>query len=126
MGQTRAQLSEFRHLISEDIQDPYYSLLVQIASRICLTDEVPSDLTALSSLKLLNTVIGGFSNLLRGNQKKYNPKFDTYVLFVIGGITFQEIAEVTQLFGNYGKHVLVGSTNISTRDEIRSQLLKTK
>jgi hypothetical protein len=126
MGQTRAQLSEFRHLISEDIQDPYYSLLVQIASRICLTDEVPSDLTALSSLKLLNTVIGGFSNLLRGNQKKSNPKFDTYVLFVIGGITFQEIAEVTQLFENYGKHVLVGSTNISTRDEIRSQLLKTK
>ena len=101
------------------------SLLACLARSI--TDAMPhqDDLVHVPYSGTVGTVLSGLNRLL-GSAPLHPSNFKQVLIFVIGGITFQEIQVLTKSFKGAESNVCIGSTDILSHSRLYQQLFDSK
>jgi hypothetical protein len=116
-------LEVFRNLIVPD--GDYDPLLAQISRFACDTSISTdcNDIIYADISSQLGTALSGVYRFLPGANKPKVQDFSNVIIFCVGGITLREVAQMQQIFTLNGKKLLVGSTNICTRDILYSNVI---
>jgi ribosomal protein L10 len=68
------------------------------------------------------SMLMGAGSVLSNHPSSYS----TVVLFVVGGITFQEVSILQNMYREKGIHLIVGSNTICNRDSLMQHIFKSK
>lgn len=110
-----------------DGEPPYDPLLLQLGRYIC-TPEAPEviDVKYVDKSSRLKVALSGVSRFLAGNTKPKLCDYQNVIIFYVGGITLKEVSALEEIFNLAGKNLLVGSTNICTREFLYSSIIKSQ
>ena len=119
--------SELRNLIDLDALYPYTPLLFKIANNL-LSPQHPlnPDIVHYPYRKTMAKVLSGISMLMGGSGSNHPSSFSTVIIFVVGGITFQEIGILQEMYHAKGVRLIVGSNTICNRDSLMQHIFKSK
>jgi hypothetical protein len=121
----------FRQLIDYDSvrKSPAIPFLTKL-SEIALTAPSQGQESVFPTAKysgesVIGGVLTGFSRLIRASPT-HPSEFKRVMLMVIGGVSFQEISDLRQLYKPYGIDLVVVSTTITGRDHMMTNVFKSK
>lgn len=124
---------DLRNVIDLNSAYPYTPFLLKLSHHILYPAPQQSSSTQLNpdiipypyKNATIRNVLTGFSRLI-GSSSNHPSSFSTIILFVVGGITFQEISRLQEMYRERGIRLVVGSNTISNRDSIMQHIFKSK
>lgn len=120
--QCRAKLNDFNCLLDLDSISPYTPFLVKVAQAIREppSQSITPDIEHIPYRGSITSVLTGFSRLI--GQVVHPSTFSTVIIFVSGGITFKEVAQIQAIGEEKGIRIIVGSTTICNRAALLTSL----
>jgi hypothetical protein len=112
-----------------DSLQPYTPFLVTLSRNNILNpsksaSQEMDDLQHIPYKRAIAGVLTGFSRLI--GTSIHPSQFQHVIIFVTGGITFQEIAKLQELYREHGVCLIVGSNSITNRDSLMAHIFKSK
>lgn len=120
--------AEFRNLMDLDSACPYTPLLFKITNHILNSPQnsLNPDIVHFPYRKTITKVLSGISILMGGSGSSHPSSFPTVIIFVVGGITFQEVATLQDKYAEKGIRLIVGSNTICNRESLMRHIFKSK